>query len=67
LQGVLRIFVFLVVVFCGEDVVICVAGVVFWQSLFEGQKIRHYFVKFLMGWSGPGVWLGTFLHLLFYA
>ena len=46
LQGVLLIFVFLVVAFCGEDVVICVADVVFWQSLFGGQKIRHLFVKF---------------------
>jgi hypothetical protein len=34
LQGVLPIFVFLVVVFCGEDVVFCVADVVFLQSLF---------------------------------
>src|SRR5271170_6694783 len=34
LRGVLLIFMFLVVVFCGEDVVICVADVVFWQSLF---------------------------------
>ena len=49
LQGVLRIFVFLVVVFCGEDVVTCMADVVFWQSLFEGQKMRHCFVKFLTG------------------
>jgi hypothetical protein len=46
LQGVLRILVFLVVVFCGEDVVICVANVVFLQSLFEARKIRHCFVKY---------------------
>jgi hypothetical protein len=58
LQGVLRIFVFLVVVFCGEDVVICVAGVVFWQSLFEGQKMRHYFVKFWWGGAGRVCSLG---------
>jgi hypothetical protein len=46
LLGVLLILVFLVVVFCGEDVVICVANVVFLQSLFEARKIRHCFVKY---------------------
>ena len=65
LQGVLLIFVFLVVAFCGEDVVICVANVVFWQSLFEGQKIRHCFVKYFDGWREPGEWLGAYLHLSF--
>jgi hypothetical protein len=51
LQGVLLIFVFLMVVFCGEDVVICVADVEFWQSPFEGPKIRHGFVKFIQGFA----------------
>jgi hypothetical protein len=54
LQGVLLIFCVLVVVFCGDDVVICVADVVFWQSLFEGQKIRHGFVKFIQGFAFEG-------------
>jgi hypothetical protein len=48
-RGFCRFFVFLVVVFCGEDVVICVADVVFWQSLFVAQKMRHCFCKILMG------------------
>jgi hypothetical protein len=45
LQGVLLIFVFFVVVFCGDDVVICMADVVFWQSLFVAQKNTPLFCE----------------------
>jgi hypothetical protein len=45
LQGVLRILVFLVVVFGGEDVVICVADVGFWQSLFVAPKNTPMFCE----------------------
>jgi hypothetical protein len=47
--------VFLGVVFCGEDVVICVADVVFWQPLFRRQKMRHCFVKFIQGFASARV------------
>ena len=56
---------FLVVVFGGEDVVICVANVVFWQSLFVVQKIRHCFVKYFDGRHGLGEWFGADMHLSF--
>ena len=67
LQEFLLILVFLVVVFCGEDVVICVADVVFWQSLFMAQKIRHCFVKYFDGWLGLGGGSGLTCIFLFYA
>jgi hypothetical protein len=38
--------VFLMVVFGGDNVVFCVADVVFKQSLFGCRKIRHVFVIF---------------------
>jgi hypothetical protein len=46
LRWVLRILVFLMVVFGGDNVVFCVADVVFKQSLFGCRKIRHVFVIF---------------------
>jgi hypothetical protein len=45
LQGYLVIFEHFVMVFCGEVVVVCVADVAFWQSVFAGKKIRQLFCK----------------------
>jgi hypothetical protein len=40
--------------FDGENVVECVVNVVFWQSIFRGEKMRQGSQIYFQGWSRFG-------------